>query len=95
MNLNLAPVDEAYLKGKVEEGYYVNMAEAIRDAIRRMRETDEQGSRELYEAIMVGERQIASGQYKPYTPELLEQIQRNAARKAAEGTPLKPDATGL
>lgn len=84
MNLNLAPVDETYLKEKVEAGYYVNMAEAIRDAIRRMCEADESNNRELYEAIMVGERQIANGQHKPYTPALLEEIERNASRKVAE-----------
>lgn len=95
MNLNLAPIDEAYLKDKVEAGYYVNMAEAIRDAIRRMREADERDSRELYEAIMVGEQQIANGQHKPYTPALFEEIQRNADRKAAEGKSLRREATGL
>ena len=68
------------------------MDEAVRDAIRRMRESDENDNRPLYEAIMLGERQIANGQYKPYTPALFEEIQRNAVRKASEGTPLKPEA---
>ncbi len=95
MNLNLAPIDEAYLKDKVEEGYYINMAEAIRDAIRRMREMDERsGSRNFHDAIMKGERQIANGQYKPYTPALFEEIQRNADLKVAEGAKLNGEATG-
>lgn len=90
MNLNLAPKDEEYLKRKVEAGYYVNMAEAIRDAIRRMREADD-FNQEFYEAVMVGERQIAKGQYKPYTPELMEEIKENSSRRAARGERPNPD----
>jgi putative addiction module CopG family antidote len=91
MNLNLAPIDEAYLKEKVEEGYYVNLAQAIRDAIRRMRESDERSSPNLYNAIMKGERQIANGQYQEYTPELRKEIQRNAQLKAQQGLKPKPE----
>lgn len=90
MNLNLAPIDEAYLKEKVDEGYYVSITEAIRDAIRKMRETDDRSSN-LYNAIMVGERQIANGQYQEYTPELRKEIQRNAEVKAKKGLKAKPE----
>ena len=39
MHITFAPKDEPYLKGLVEAGYYTNMTEAIRDAVRRMRDT--------------------------------------------------------
>ncbi len=84
MNINLALKDEEYLKSKVEAGYYTNVAEVIRDAIRRMREADNHYD-ELVEAIMVGERQIANGQYKPYTPELMQEIRQNAKKRAERG----------
>ncbi|NWJ97274.1 MAG: hypothetical protein HXX20_15930 [Chloroflexi bacterium] len=94
MNMNLAPKDEAYLKSKVEAGYYVNMAEAIRDAIRRMREVDEQKGEydnAMYAAVLKGEEQYAKGQYEEYTPELRQKIQRNARLKAQQGVRPKAD----
>lgn len=41
MHINFAPKDEAFLKGLVNEGYYTNVAEAIRDAVRRMRDASQ------------------------------------------------------
>ena len=94
MNMNLPAIDEAYLKSKVESGYYVNMAEAIRDAIHRMREADEEKgdyNNPMYLAVLKGEEQYAKGQYKEYTPELHKQIQHNARLKAQQGAKPKAD----
>jgi putative addiction module CopG family antidote len=90
MNINLAPVDEEYIKNKVEAGYYSNFAEGVRDAVRKMRERDEQYN-ELVAAVMLGERDIAQGNVKPYTPALMEQIKQKARAKAARGEKPNPD----
>ncbi len=40
MNVNFPPVDEAYIKAKVADGFYSNATELVRDAVRRLRELD-------------------------------------------------------
>jgi antitoxin ParD1/3/4 len=84
MNINFAPVDEAYIKQKVEDGYYTNATELIRDAIRRMRETDERYN-EFVEAVLKGASQIDEGKGVPYTAKLHSQIVQNAKQKAKAG----------
>jgi antitoxin ParD1/3/4 len=81
MNINFPPVDDGYIKAKVENGYYSNATEMVRDAVRRMREQDSHYGR-LLTALEVGERDIAAGRTVPYTPELLEQIEREARAQA-------------
>jgi antitoxin ParD1/3/4 len=73
MNINFPPVDESYIKTKVRSGFYSNATELIRDAVRRMREQDEQRSR-LLVALKKGEEDIAAGRYKLYSPELQSEI---------------------
>jgi antitoxin ParD1/3/4 len=90
MNINFAPVDEAFIKRKVDEGYYTNATELIRDAIRRLREADTQPD-PFVEAVMKGQRQIEEGKVLPFTPELHAQIIENAKKKAKTGAKLKPD----
>jgi antitoxin ParD1/3/4 len=92
MNINFPPVDESYIKTKVRSGFYSNATELIRDAVRRMREQDEQRSR-LLVALKKGEEDIAAGRYKLYSPELQSEIIENAKKKAAEGRKPKRDVT--
>jgi antitoxin ParD1/3/4 len=40
MNINFPSVDENYIKRMVEDGFYSNATELVRDAVRRMREQD-------------------------------------------------------
>ncbi|KAF0101739.1 MAG: hypothetical protein FD163_1196 [Hyphomonadaceae bacterium] len=40
MNINFPPVDEKFIKSKIENGYYSNATELVRDAVRRLREKD-------------------------------------------------------
>src|SRR5436305_10236564 len=84
MNINLAPIDEEYIKMKIEAGYYTNFAEGVRDAVRKMRETGTQYN-ELMAAVMLGERDIAQGKVTKYTPELMDEIKRNARARLARG----------
>jgi antitoxin ParD1/3/4 len=92
MNINFPSVDETYIKTKVRSGFYSNATELIRDAVRRMREQDEQRTR-LFTAIKIGEEDIAAGRYKLYTPKLQSEIIENAKKKAAEGRKPKRDVT--
>jgi antitoxin ParD1/3/4 len=89
MNINFPPVDEGYIKAKVEGGYYSNATELVRDAVRRLRELDDKHAR-LLMALELGECDIAAGRTAAYTPGLLGQIEQEARAHAAQGT--KPDA---
>jgi antitoxin ParD1/3/4 len=90
MNINFPPVDEGYIKAKVESGYYSNATEMVRDAVRRMREQDSQHGR-LLAALEIGERDIAAGRTVHYTPELLKQIEKEARTQAANKRQANPD----
>lgn len=92
MNIILSPIDENYIKSKVEAGYYSNFTEGVRDAVRKMRESDEQRA-ELMAAIQVGEQQVAEGRIKPYNAELRDKIKQNARARAVRGE--KPSADVL
>lgn len=41
MNIVFPPVDESYIKAKIDDGYYTNATELVRDAVRRLREMDD------------------------------------------------------
>ncbi len=90
MNINFPPVDDAYIKTKVESGYYSNATEMVRDAVRRMREQDDQHAR-LLAALEAGERDLAAGRTVPYTPDLLKQVEQEARTQAANKRPANPD----
>lgn len=94
MHISFAEKDETFLKSLVEAGYYTNVSEAIRDAVRRMREADQEKGEyhnAMYTAVLKGEEQYAKGQYQEYTPELHQQIQRNAHLKVQQGVKPKAD----
>jgi len=90
MNINFPPVDDGYIKSKVESGYYSNATEMVRDAVRRMREQDGHHGR-LLAALEIGERDIAAGRTVSYTPELLQQVEQEARIHAANNHPANPD----
>lgn len=91
MNINFPPVDESYIKAKIAEGFYSNAAELVRDAVRRLREQDDNKHTRLLAALEVGQQAIREGRTVLYTPELLNQIERDARQHAAEGRKPNPD----
>ncbi len=91
MNIIFPPVDERYIKAKIDDGFYSNATELVRDAVRRLREQDDGKYARLVAALEVGEQAVREGRAKPYTPELLDQIERDARRHAAEGRIPNPD----
>lgn len=78
MNINFPPRDESYIRAKVADGYYHNATELVRDAVRRLREYDDSKHERLTTALEAGYKAIREGEYEPYTPELLEQIDADA-----------------
>ena len=68
----------------MEGGFYMNETELVRDAVRHMREEEERKNQFL-SAIKVGQDQIASGQHRELTPEVLHEIRQSATRKIQEG----------
>ena len=90
MNINFPPVDDCYIKAKVEGGYYSNVTEMVRDAVRRMREQDDHHGR-LLAALEIGERDIVAGRTIPYTPDLLKKIEQEARAHAADNRLANPD----
>ncbi len=91
MNINFPPVDESYIKAKIAEGFYSNAAELVRDAVRRLREQDDNKHARLMAALEVGQQAIREGRTALYTPELLDQIEQEARQHAAEGRKPNPD----
>jgi antitoxin ParD1/3/4 len=88
MNITFSDIDESYIRHKVEIGYYSNATELVRDAVRRLRESDEHFVRLLI-ALELGEQDIAEKRTTPYTPELLEQIKQSALTKFRNGEQVK------
>lgn len=90
MNINFPPVDEKFIRQKVEDGFYSNATELVRDAVRRLREGEAKHST-LWEAVRAGEEDIEAGRLHEYTPELMQEIARNARKKAELGLAPHPD----
>lgn len=84
MNIAFAPMDEAYIRSKVGSGYYSNATELVRDAVRRMREQDEQPLR-LLAALQVGLADVAAGRTAPVDGERLARLRQQGFAKAAQG----------
>ena len=91
MNINFSPVDKDYIKEKVENGYYSNATELVRDAVRHMRHQDNSKRARLDAALKQGEQDIAAGRTVTYTPSLLDKIEQNARLHAHEGKRHNPD----
>ena len=91
MNISFPPEDELFIKAKVEAGRYSNPAELILDAVRRLREHEDDRRTRLEAALELGEADIQAGRTIPYTPELLDQIEQEAIEHAAAGRRPNPD----
>ena len=80
MKVSFAEIDEAYLRNKVENGYYSSLSEAIRDTVRKQRESEQN---RLLAALEVGEKAIQEGQMQPFTRELFDEViqENNKSKK--------------
>jgi antitoxin ParD1/3/4 len=91
MNIVFPPIDESYIKAKIDDGYYSNATELVRDAVRRLREIDDNKYSRLVAALELGEQAVREGRTEAYTPQLLDQIEKDARKKAARGERPNPD----
>jgi antitoxin ParD1/3/4 len=90
MNIAFPTVDEDYLKQKVDQGFYGNITEAVRDAVRRMRELDEKRKLdELRILLATGLDQIEQGEVIPYKTNLLDNALEKARQNAQQGKAIK------
>jgi putative addiction module CopG family antidote len=78
MNIIFSLKDESYIKNMVEQGFYHNATEFVRDAVRRMREREEANSFILAQALEIGEIAYKKGEFDEYSPKLLENLVKSA-----------------
>jgi antitoxin ParD1/3/4 len=88
MNVNPTPHLEAMARQKVASGRDNNASEVVREALRLLEEQD--NLHRLRAALAVGQDQLDRGEDRPYTPELLEELKRQATENARLGIPI-PD----
>jgi antitoxin ParD1/3/4 len=84
MHVRFSDVDEHYIKGKVESGFYTSENEVVRDAVCRMREEEERMAR-FQAAVRIGDEQIERGETVSYSKELMEQTGQRAVQRAKQG----------
>ncbi len=96
MNINFAPADDAFLEEQVKNGIYSNKTEAVRDAVRRLREQQEMKLERFLSAVRKGEEDLAAGRIVSYTPDYLRRKTEEAIARADRGevSPLNPEVTG-
>ena len=90
MHLKFAPVDEKFIKEKVNLGFYSVETELVKDAVRRMREEEERIKR-FQAAIRIGDEQIANGETIPYSKDLMDKATKSASNRAQNGEKPNPD----
>jgi antitoxin ParD1/3/4 len=89
MNVSLSPQLEALVRRKIETGPYNNATEVVQEALKVLDERDR--AAQLKAALAVGEEQFRRGDTIPFTPELVEEMKREAERMAQEGVEPDPD----
>jgi len=95
MHIEFAPVDEKYLKDKVEDGYYTNLSEAVRDAVRRMRETEQDTRLQTLRALLAkGLEQAERGETVPYTSDFMERAMQKAVQNSREKRAIPDEVKG-
>jgi antitoxin ParD1/3/4 len=83
MKIAFAEQDERFIKSQVENGFYTNATEVVRDAVRRLREQAEQRAK-LLAALEQGEQSIAEGRTVSYSPALMQDSIERAKQRAAD-----------
>lgn len=86
----LAPDVKDYINAQVSEGVYASTEEALDDAVRRLRQADEERHERLLKALEKG----AQGKATPYTRKLMHEIAEAARKDMWSGKPMDPDVVG-
>lgn len=91
MTVTLDPQLAAVIRQKVDAGLYPTTDEALREAVRLLDEHDRR--RRLRALLAVGVEQADRGELIEYTPELLNEISREAEESFLRGETPDPDVT--
>jgi antitoxin ParD1/3/4 len=89
MNVSLTPQLEAMIRQRVESGRYNNASEVVREALRLLEEHEQ--VMHLRSLIAVGLEDERRGNLIDYTPELMDDIYREAEEMFRSGQEPDPD----
>ena len=89
MTIQLTPQAEALVQQMVETGGYRDSAAVVDEALQVLK--DQHRTIRLKAAIASGDAQYTRGELIPFTPELIEQMKRDAEQMAREGKEPNPD----
>jgi antitoxin ParD1/3/4 len=90
MAIQLSPEIEARIQQKVAEGAFPDADEVIREAMRLL-DAQERQLEELRAKLQSGLDQLDRGEGIPFTPELVEEMRREAADRFRRGERPNPD----
>jgi putative addiction module CopG family antidote len=89
MTIHLTPKSEAVIRQHVARGRYATVDEAVEAAVELLDAHDRRAR--LLAALAVGDAQVARGEVFELTPEVWEEIEREADEDERLGLPLDPD----
>ncbi|HEY7032192.1 MAG TPA: type II toxin-antitoxin system ParD family antitoxin [Thermomicrobiales bacterium] len=89
MGVTLTPRAEELIRQKVANGPYQSVDEVIEEALEALDERDRLAR--LRAAIATGDAQLARGEGIPYTPQLMDEIEREAEEAYQRGEQPRPD----
>lgn len=90
MTIQLPADVEASIRQKVERGDFPDAGEVVREAMRLL-DAQERDLAELRAKPRIGLDQLDRGEGIPFTPELVEQMRRDADARLARGEQPNPD----
>jgi antitoxin ParD1/3/4 len=89
MNVSLTPQLETMIRQRVESGRYNNASEVVREALRLLE--DHERLQHLRSLLAVGLEQERRGELVDFTPELMNEIEREAEAAHRRGDLPDPD----
>lgn len=90
MVIHVTPEIEADIRQRIESGEYADESEVVRKALRTLQASEER-IREIRASIEEGMAEIEDGGGYEWTPELMEEIRREADEMIRLGRLPKPD----
>ncbi|MBX3070431.1 MAG: type II toxin-antitoxin system ParD family antitoxin [Thermomicrobiales bacterium] len=90
MAVTLTPQIEEIIRKKIEAGQYSDASELVGEAVRQLDARDQKLER-LRAALQSGIDQADRGELIPWTPDLMDRLEREAEEMVRLGTPIKPD----
>jgi antitoxin ParD1/3/4 len=89
MQIQLTPQLEDLIQRKLDSGRYSDANEVVLEALRLLDERDQMAR--LREALAVGEAQVARGEVRPWTPQSMERLMREAEEDERQGLPIRDE----